>query len=112
MTRSGGSQKVEREIRLASEARRLGNEGRARVYARRAAGWAVGAWIEAHNNNAKAGSAWSNLQAIACDTSTPSRIRLAAIHLTSRINTESMMSQDVDLIADAELLIQHFKRGE
>lgn len=109
MKRKDTSQRIEREIQLAADDRRQGKEGQARVRARRAAGWAIKEWIAEQAPNNISGSAWSNLQAVASNSSHPSRVRLAATNLTSRINTENMMSVDIDLLADANVLIQHFK---
>ena len=112
MKRTGTIQQVEREMGLAAEARRQGNEGKARVCARRAAGWAVGECFDEDTSQSAPRSAWSILQAVACDVRQPSSVRLAAEHLTLRINTEHMLPDDADLLADAELLIQHFKSNQ
>jgi len=108
MAKTCTSEQVEREMRLAVKARLRGNEGMARVCARRAAGWAIGAWVAESALHATNGSAWSNLRTVATDVNQPSPVRLAAEHLSVRVNTEHTLPANADLLEDAKLLIQHF----
>ncbi|RLT46751.1 MAG: hypothetical protein DWI63_01875 [Chloroflexi bacterium] len=95
---------IARELALAEQARQAGNEGRARVCARRAAGWAVaaGAGIAALPN------AFVQLQRLAKDSAQPAHIRSAAAHLTLRITSEHLLPGNADPLSEARSIIRHF----
>ena len=95
---------IARELALAEQARQAGNEGRARVCARRAAGWAVTAGA----GTSAARTAYWQLQRIAQDSAQPAHIRSAATHLTLRITTSHQLPGEADALSDARCIIRHF----
>ncbi|MEE3255477.1 MAG: hypothetical protein VX199_07240, partial [Chloroflexota bacterium] len=74
-------QEVKSELELAVAVRSTGNEGKARVHARRAAGWAIRSWYARQGCSKKGQSAFSYLQSVSNDSSVPGHIREAVSHL-------------------------------
>lgn len=102
------AERVAQELERAQEARAAGNEGRARVCARRAAAFAIGAWADLP------ASGWSvpkRLQAVARDARFSADVRAAAHHLTLRVTSDHQLPVDADPLADAQLLVRHFLRN-
>ncbi len=95
---------IARELALAEQARQAGNEGRARVCARRAAGWAVAAGAGATSLP----GAFVQLQRLAEDTTQPAHIRSAAALLTLRITTDHQLPGNADPLRAARSIIRHF----
>lgn len=96
------------ELRMAADARANGNEGRARVLARRAAGWAIRESHVRRGMNHRGESAYQHLQRAALDQSLPSVIRGAAAHLLLRINEDHELPIDTDVLDDARALVNYF----
>ena len=99
---------IEREMQRAEEARRVGNQGKARVCARRAAGWAIGAWRAEQSPKTRIESVLTHLQAISDEEAHPPAIQAAAEHLTLRITAEHLLPVDAAPLEDAQLLIEYF----
>ncbi|MBM3152143.1 MAG: hypothetical protein FJZ96_08080 [Chloroflexi bacterium] len=97
--------KMERELIDAETARVSGNEGRARVCARRAAGIAARDWLGRHGVLVRSASIYETLQALAQVPALSSDLRTAAIHLTTRVTGDFQFPVEVDLIAEARRLI-------
>jgi hypothetical protein len=93
------------ELEKAELARRLGNEGRARVCARRAAGAAARAFLARHDVPYRNTSAYAALQTLAEFPGLAPELRLAAEHLTTRLTPAFTLPMEADLIADARKLI-------
>jgi HEPN domain-containing protein len=95
---------IEEEFKRAEEARARGNEGQARVCARRAAGMAARDYLARRGEVVRTPSAYDLLQTLAHDSSLASDLRQSAAYLTLRVNEEFKMPVDVDLIAEARKL--------
>ena len=98
-------QAVEAELENAERARLVGNEGRARVCARRAAGIAARDFLTRHGVRSSDASAYAVLQALAEFPGLAPHLRTAAVHLTTRVTEEFTLPMDVDLVAEARKLI-------
>ena len=105
-------EKIETEMALAAKARRQGREGRARVCARRAAGWAVAVYrrgkfgLQPHNN------AYHLLRWFQGIEDVPIELRLAAARLTRRVTPEHTLPHSQDPLRDAGMLIEALLREE
>ena len=99
------SQDMETELEKAESARRAGNEGRARVCARRAAGIAARAFLTRHRVRLGDTSAYAALLALAEFPGLSPDLRMAAQHLTTRLTDAFTLPVEADLIADARKLI-------
>jgi hypothetical protein len=94
------------EIADARRSYARGNYGRARVCARRAAGWSVGEYLELHQLGEAHGNALEHLKWLVEDAGTPEALRAAAIRLTTTIDEDGSLPFDQDPIEDAKLIIQ------
>jgi len=92
------------EFEKAEQARALGNEGQARVCARRAAGIAIREYLTRKGIRPPSASAVDLLNLIKDDTLLPPRLKLIADHLTLRVTEEFKLPVDADLIAEARVL--------
>lgn len=95
---------IEVELERARQARARGNEGQARVCARRAAGIAARAYFTRRGEKIRTPSAYDLLNRLAQDVSLSSELRQSANYLTLRVNAEFRLPIDVDLIAEARKL--------
>lgn len=96
---------IEAELAMAEAARLAGNEGRARVCARRAAGAAARDFLTRHRVRLKDPSAYASLQTLADYPGLAPDLRIAALHLTARLTQTFTLPVQADLIADARRLI-------
>jgi len=96
--------KIRIELDQAKAARGAGNEGRARVCARRAAGMAARVFLDRHGIGRRGDSAYELLQQLVEFPALDSDLRRAALHLTMRVSAAFTLPADVDLIADAQTL--------
>ena len=96
---------IEAELEKAELARQAGNEGKARVCARRAAGSAARAFLTRHAVHLSDASAFAALQALAEFSGLAPDLRIAALHLTMRLTEAFTLLVDADLISDARKLI-------
>ena len=96
---------IEIELQNAERARLAGNEGRARVCARRAAGIAARNFLTRHAIRPKDRSAYTALQTLAEFPGLSPDLRIATLHLVTRVTEEFTLPVDADLIADARKLI-------
>ena len=96
------------ELHMAATARFGGNEGKARVCARRAAGWAIRGWRERQGIGQRGQSAYRHLQGTALDWSLPAHIRAAAARLILRIGEDHELPVDADVLDDARVLVDFF----
>jgi hypothetical protein len=93
------------ELENAERARQAGNEGRARVCARRAAGIAARAFLTRHGVRMRDSSAYTAVQTLAEFPTLAPDLRIAALHLTTRLTQAFSLPVDADLISDARKLI-------
>jgi hypothetical protein len=100
--------RIWQELEAACQARKAGNEGQARVCARRAAGWALGPYIEANEGRPASINAYDNLRWLQRDSATPAPLRQAAQRLTARIRPDHSLPFEEDMLADALMIARHF----
>lgn len=98
--------KVEQEMAQATLARQQGKEGRARVCARRAAGWAVAAYRRRELGLAPDSNAYQMLCWFQGVTEAPCGLREAASRLTTRVTTDYTLPHSQDPLEDANLLVE------
>lgn len=96
---------IRAEMDRAREARGVGNEGMARVCARRAVGWAVRLRYADHFQTDDTGSAFVLLEWFRDRSGAPPSLRRAAQRLTVRINEDHELPHDEDPLLDARLLL-------
>ena len=100
-----GTLEIEAELQQAERARMAGNEGQARVCARRAAGIAARIFLTRHALRLRDRSAYTALQTLAEFPGLTPDLRNATLHLVTRVTEEFTLPMDADLIADARQLI-------
>ncbi|MFH1524699.1 MAG: hypothetical protein ABIF04_07015 [Chloroflexota bacterium] len=93
------------ELGNAERNRQAGNEGRARVCARRAAGIAARDFLTRNGIRTQSSSAYEALLALVAFPGISRDLQAAAVHLTTRLAENFTLSIDVDLIAEARKLI-------
>lgn len=92
------------ELEKAQKARSQGLEGKARVCARRAAGWAAQHYLSQQKASQPNQNALAALQELAI--SHPQRnIRSWAQHLTKRVDESYQLPKEIDLLEEASQLI-------
>lgn len=96
----------EDEIDRAEKARAAGNEGKARVCARRAAGAVVGEYLSRQGIDLPTSSAHDRLRYLRDMSSISVQARQAASHLLTRVTPEFALPVEADLIAEARGLRQ------
>jgi hypothetical protein len=104
---------IRADLELAYAARAAGNEGRARVCARRAAGLAARDYLNFHGivpdndgqNRIISASAYEALQALANLAVMAPELKNAAENLTRRVSLEFQLPKGIDLIDEAQKLI-------
>jgi len=101
------STQIERELAAAQAALQTGNDGKARVCARRAVGLATEAWLEHHPDRQWRGDAMEYLRQIQQDQAFPVSVREAAERLTTPVPKQHEAPFTTDPIADARLIIVH-----
>lgn len=100
--------RIEAELAYARAARKHGKEGRARVSARRAAGWAVAA----HYPDTSQQDAYSLLQWLERNTEVARELRSAAGRLTEQVNEDHQLPHPEDPLEDAEMIVVGLLRGD
>ncbi len=99
-----------RELQAAEDARLAGNEGRARVCARRAAGMAARVFLSRRGVRMHSESAYDLLKQLAQIPGLSPDLRQAAVHLTLRVTESFTLPVDVDLIAEARKLCEELEK--
>jgi HEPN domain-containing protein len=95
---------LQNEFERAQSARARGNEGQARVCARRAAGIAIREYYARRGQIFRTPSAFDLLQLLAEEPQLPQNIKQAAGYLTLRVTEEFELPVDVDLLDEARKL--------
>ena len=96
--------RFDQEIRQAEAARTSGNEGMARVCARRAAGIAAGEYLRRHRMEISDPSAYARLKFLLQLPQTSPAIQDVINHFLMRINPDRNLPVEADLIAEARWL--------
>jgi HEPN domain-containing protein len=92
------------ELHMAAAARRSGNEGRARVCARRAAGHVIGEYLSRNNIPLETESALERLRYLQASPQISPHQRQIIQHFLVHTTPEHELPIDADLIAEADLL--------
>ena len=95
---------IDSELQKAELARARGNEGQARVCARRAAGIAIREYLTQKRIRPPSVSAMDLLELLRDDPLLSPDLKLIADHLTLRVTEEFKLPVNVDLIAEARTL--------
>ncbi len=103
-------QRVEHELSTAQAARARGNEGMARVCARRAAGWTVQAWLEQRGIDLHTSSVLEPIRYMLKVEGLRLETRNILDHMLvakqkDNLETDSYFPLDADLIAEARRLV-------
>ena len=94
------------EIDRAEAARQAGNEGMARVCARRAAGIAAREFLKRQGKTLPGSSAYDILKFLGNHSGVSPRIQEVASHFLVRITTDHKLPVEADLIQEAKWLLQ------
>jgi HEPN domain-containing protein len=103
---------IEAELEKAEKARARGNEGQARVCARRAAGLAVREYLSRRGIRTLSTSAYDLLNLLKNEPKLSHDLKQIASHLTLRVTEEFKLPVDVDLIAEARTLSEELLKTE
>ena len=98
---------VEQELAAGEAAGRDGNEGKARVCARRAVALATEAWRARLSLPTWRGDAMEQLRRIQQDASLPGPVRQAAERLSTTVTKRHLAPFTTDPIGDARVIIEH-----
>ena len=96
--------KFSQEIQMAVQARARGNEGQARVCARRAAGEAAREYFQRRGASVRTSSAYDLLKALLEIPDLPAAARREAELLTMRVTEAFQLPVEVDLLQSAAVL--------
>lgn len=97
-------EEFESEINRALAMRAQGNEGQARVCARRAAGSAIREYLTRLGQPIPSSSAYDLLNLIASNETLDPALRQAAVYLSMRVTEEFKLPVAVDLVEEARRL--------
>jgi len=106
MSYSQWKNNVEAELSRAKEARESGNEGQARVCARRAAGTIIREYFDRQGTDTQGMSAYDLIQTLQDQPEISVESREILSHLVQRVAPGGVLSGGIDLIADANKLSQ------
>jgi len=104
-------EKFKQEIDRANEVRARGNEGQARVCARRAAGIVIREYFARRGIRAASPSAYDLLKELLGMDDLPADARQSAEALTLRVTEEFKLPVDVDLVQEALTLCERLLPG-
>lgn len=97
---------IQAEFEKASQARERGNEGQARVCARRAAGIAAREYLTRRGIRPPSVSAYDVLNLLKDDALLSPDLRSIADHLTVRVTEEFKLPINVDLVEEAKFFCE------
>lgn len=97
---------INAEFEKAEEARARGNEGQARVCARRAGGIAVREYLLRRGIRPPSASAYDLLNQLRGDPDLSPDLRQIAEHLTLRVTEEFKLPVNADLVAEARIFCE------
>jgi HEPN domain-containing protein len=103
-TMTDWKEKLQKEFERAETARTRGNEGQARVCARRAAGIAIREYYARRGYNVRTPSAYDLLNRLKDEPQLSPDLKQSAEFLTLRVTEEFKLPIDVDLLNEARKL--------
>ncbi len=101
---TGWREQIQKEFETAEQARAKGNEGQARVCARRAAGMAIREYLIRRGIRPPSHSAVDLLNLLKDDPLLSPDLKLIADHLTVRVTEAFKLPVNADLVAEAKTL--------
>lgn len=104
MTNNQWQLQFDAEIQQAETARQAGNEGMARVCARRAVGWVVGEFLRRQSITFESPSAYERLRVLVQIPDVRPDVKEVAGHFLVRITPKHELPIDADLIDEAHWL--------
>jgi len=104
-------QRIEDELRAAERARGEGEEGKARVHARRAAGWAAADYFHRVVGASQPNGATECLRWFATRSELPADLREAARRLTVHVTADHVLPHPEDPLVDARLIVDNLRRS-
>ena len=107
----GSKLQIQEELLLAKQSRREGNEGRARVCARRAAGAAAQEYLLQAGIGERVENALESLRVLKEQIDLPERVEAAIDGLLQRVDQDHNLPLDLDLISEAERVITYLEAG-
>jgi hypothetical protein len=107
MTKTQTLEQIEKEFATAKHAQEIGNDGMVRVCARRAAGVAIGYWLERNPRASWGMDAMNRLKNLQRDAMIPIDVRDAAARLTTKITEQFTSPFPTDPIHDSKIIINH-----
>lgn len=103
---------IQEELLLAKQSRMEGNEGRARVCARRAAGAAVLDYLQSQGKVIQSENVYQILLFFQKVEGLPDRVKRALDLLVQRVDNDHQLPSEIDLINEANILINYLNLGE
>lgn len=100
-------EQIQQELSKAAKGRHNGNEGLARVCARRAVALASQHWAKQRSLQDWQGDAMHQLHQILQENSFPLPVREAAQRLLTKVTEQGQLPMTTDPIADASMIIAH-----
>jgi quercetin dioxygenase-like cupin family protein len=97
---------IQVELDHALSARAEGNEGKARVCARRAAGIAAGEYLKSNGYPDPGPSAYDRLKYLCEISRLPGEVNRVAAHFMIRVTPDHTLPLDIDLISEARWLVE------
>ena len=95
-----------REMKMADQARAQGNEGKARVCARRAAGIVANEYMKRHGVSTPNMTAYERVKMLKGWPDLPEGVDAVIVHMTTRVNENYELPIEADLVAEAQWLAQ------
>ena len=105
-------EKITQEIQNARKSQFAGNDGLARVCARRAAGWAIQEYLSQQGQAIDSPSALDHIKYLSSQSGFSDQISQALKHLTIKMEKDSLDEEayypiaDVDLVSEAILVVE------
>lgn len=99
-------EQYQEEIEHAIQARQAGNEGMARVCARRAAGIVIGEYLQRNGIEVRRSSAYDRIQQFMSLNELSTELLTIAGHLSLRVTIDHQLPLEVDLISETKDLAQ------
>ncbi len=112
---AGLGERISADLDSAVAAREVGNEGKVRVSARRAVGWAIQAYYSNHGVELPSKSAIAHIQYMIEDIEITDDIVKMLPHFIRRLKKDSLDEDsywplDIDLIDEARQVINHLNK--
>lgn len=104
------SEQIEHELAKAAGGLREGNDGLARVCARRAVALGAQAWVQRGPRKSWQTDSMSQLRQIQQEASFPLHVRQAAERLLTKVTQREQAPFSTDPIADAKRILAHFEQ--